>query len=426
MSFFLRIVSSSIEELVDSRVAVDGPLVVGREAGADLTLEDTSVSRRHARIEPDPGGVRVVDLDSGNGVWAGPERFKDRVVPAGGEFRIGSTIFTCQAATAAAAEPEDARWPPGQSVVVRIVEGGDKDTVGTAFVLGPGAATIGRSSDCAIRLQEHDISRQHAQLDVSSDGVRVTDLGSSCGLWLGPREVTTARLNPGQQFRVGAKIVLRCDPETAVAAEEEDPDATRYVSVPHAEADEAPSAAPAPTHDEPSPDDTVSDQDFGRTVVMPVPEFLQKGGWTIEQEGEAIEASAHRPFQLDDPDSAWYVVSGGLLIFTVGLEKGEPVGTRTHFLGIVEGQMCLGFDLKRYGVGSSFLAVAKQGTVLRRIPKSRLKELASDARHGETIASLVDAWVSEEASSGSWTTSSRLTISDTGIPCPIALPSRPR
>jgi NHLM bacteriocin system ABC transporter ATP-binding protein len=391
-TFFLRIVSSSLEELVGSRVAVEAPLVVGREAACDLALEDSSVSRRHVRVEPGPDGIRVVDLDSGNGVWVGPERIKDRVIPAGGEFRVGSTIFTCDA-PAAGDSTADSAWPADEPVVVRIVEGGEKDPVGREFVLKPGVTSIGRSAECAIRLHEHDISRQHAQLDVGRDGVRVTDLGSSCGLWVGTREVTTAQLDPGQSFRLGAKIVLRCDPQTAGAAEVGDPDATRYVSV-SAIDDTAEPAAVDDVRPRPGPDETVSDQDFGRTVVMPVPDFLRKGTWSLEREGEVVEASAHRPFQLDDPDAAWYVVSGGLLIFTVALEKGEPVGTRTHFLGIVPGQLCLGFDLKRYGVGSSFLAVAKQGTVLRKIPRARLEEMAGDPRRGPTIAGLVDAWIS--------------------------------
>jgi pSer/pThr/pTyr-binding forkhead associated (FHA) protein len=388
-AFVLRIVSTSLEELIGSRVVVDAPLVIGREAGCDLTLEDASVSRRHARVEPTPGGVRVVDLGSGNGVWVGPEQITDQVITAGGEFRVGSTIFACDAPAAAAAPAKGAAWPTGEPVVVRIVEGGDQDQEGREFVLQPGAATIGRAADCTIRLHENDISRQHAQLDVSPDGVRITDLGSSRGIWVGTREVTSTRLDPGQRFRLGAKIVLRCDPETADVTEEEDPDATRYVSVPTTGDDEA-----VPARAVPGPDDTISDQDFGRTVVMPVPDFIRKGPWTIDEEGEGIEASAHRPFQLDDPDAAWYVVGGGLLIFTVALEKGEPVGSRTHFLGIVPGQMCLGFDLKRYGVGSSFLAVAKQGTLLRKIPRARLEELAADTTHGATIAALLDAWIS--------------------------------
>jgi ATP-binding cassette subfamily C protein len=88
----------------------------------------------------------------------------------------------------------------------------------------------------------------------------------------------------------------------------------------------------------------------------------------------------------------WYVVNGGVLIFTVALEKGEPVG-RAHFLGVVAGQLLFGLDLRRYGVGSGFLAVAKQGTRLRKIPLARFRQLASDSGRRPVIAGLVDTWI---------------------------------
>src|SRR5690606_32172836 len=95
-------------------------------------------------------------------------------------------------------------------------------------------------------------------------------------------------------------------------------------------------------------------EDFSGTVVMPVPRELlaATSGERFEDEGEEIHVSGHRPFLLDDPNAAWYVVQGGILIFTVAIEQGQPVGTRTHFLGVLPGQAIFGFDLQRYGVGS--------------------------------------------------------------------------
>src|SRR4029453_8154879 len=88
-----------------------------------------------------------------------------------------------------------------------------------------------------------------------------------------------------------------------------------------------------------------------------------------------------------------FVGEGGIVIFPVALEKGEPVGTRTHFLGIVSGQVFFGFDLRRYNVGSGFLAVAKQGTKLRKLSLARMQQLAADPVQSAAIAPLVDAWV---------------------------------
>ena len=141
--------------------------------------------------------------------------------------------------------------------------------------------------------------------------------------------------------------------------------------------------------DAPRPASTSSATPF----VMPATAGMAEKARRIEEEGEPIEVSAHRPFLLDDVDSVYYVVEGGLLIFTVALEKGAPVGQRTHFLGIGAGQCCFGFDLKGYALGSGFLVVPKQGTKVRRMPVTRLQQLARLPQQGEGVAALLDTWV---------------------------------
>ena len=135
------------------------------------------------------------------------------------------------------------------------------------------------------------------------------------------------------------------------------------------------------------------EEEVGHTFVMPAMAGMAEKARRIEEEGELIEVSAHRPFLLDDVDSVYYVVEGGLLIFTVALEKGAPVGQRTHFLGIGPGQCCFGFDLKAYALGSGFLVVPKQGSKVRRMPVSRLQQLARMTQQGEGVAALLDTWV---------------------------------
>ena len=70
----IRIVASGTPQRKGEETSVSGPVTIGRDAACDLMLDDQSVSRRHARVERVEGGLRVVDLGSGNGVWMGPER----------------------------------------------------------------------------------------------------------------------------------------------------------------------------------------------------------------------------------------------------------------------------------------------------------------------------------------------------------------
>src|ERR1700687_1989523 len=47
----------------------DAPLVIGRGTDCDIRINDHSVSRRHARLQPSADGYYAVDLQSTNGTF---------------------------------------------------------------------------------------------------------------------------------------------------------------------------------------------------------------------------------------------------------------------------------------------------------------------------------------------------------------------
>ena len=124
----------------------------------------------------------------------------------------------------------------------------------------------------------------------------------------------------------------------------------------------------------------------------------------LEEDGEEIEANPHRPFLIDDPEKFYFVVSGGVMLFTVAVENGAPVGPRTHFLIVGQGQGFFGFDLSESTAGSGFLAVPKPGTRIRRMARSRLVQRVST--QPSEVADLVESWVSglikKMAVTGTW------------------------
>jgi pSer/pThr/pTyr-binding forkhead associated (FHA) protein len=72
---------------------IDGDVVIGRE-GADLTIEDPELSRRHARVRPVDGGVEVEDLGSTNGTFVNGARVTTpRRLTRGDVVRVGQTDF---------------------------------------------------------------------------------------------------------------------------------------------------------------------------------------------------------------------------------------------------------------------------------------------------------------------------------------------
>ena len=83
----------------------DGGLTIGREAGCDVVILATQVSRRHARIELNANGYAVVDTST-NGVWVNGARLQGtRPLARGDTIKVGPEEFRFHADAAAPAEP---------------------------------------------------------------------------------------------------------------------------------------------------------------------------------------------------------------------------------------------------------------------------------------------------------------------------------
>jgi two-component system, NtrC family, response regulator HydG len=76
-----------IEDLGTRRV------LLGKSVACDVKLEDREASRRHAALEMDALGVRIVDLDSTNGTWVNGVRVRDAYLPAQAVVQIGATTL---------------------------------------------------------------------------------------------------------------------------------------------------------------------------------------------------------------------------------------------------------------------------------------------------------------------------------------------
>lgn len=69
-------------------------IVMGRREGCDIVLNDTSVSRRHARLELHRGQYTISDLGSTNGTRVNGVKITTKVLEPGDVVALGTTVCT--------------------------------------------------------------------------------------------------------------------------------------------------------------------------------------------------------------------------------------------------------------------------------------------------------------------------------------------
>lgn len=79
---------------------------------------------------------------------------------------------------------------------------------GRRLMVPPRGATLGRSRDCDIVIEDQNVSRRHAELSPGADGWVISDLGSTNGTRLNGRTVHGAQpLEPGDEIELGSAFV---------------------------------------------------------------------------------------------------------------------------------------------------------------------------------------------------------------------------
>jgi pSer/pThr/pTyr-binding forkhead associated (FHA) protein len=69
------------------------PLHIGRGLAADLRLDESSVSRRHAILVPRPSGARILDDRSSNGTFVNGRRVQQADLCTGDVVVVGRVVL---------------------------------------------------------------------------------------------------------------------------------------------------------------------------------------------------------------------------------------------------------------------------------------------------------------------------------------------
>lgn len=107
-----------------------------------------------------------------------------------------------------ASEPELRPAPPAALVRLRVVEGPD---AGDDFEFGETHGTIGRRKDCIVELSDRNVSRVHAEIEVTSGQTVIYDRGSTNGTLVNGRRITRRKLNNGDRIGLGTSEIVYFD-----------------------------------------------------------------------------------------------------------------------------------------------------------------------------------------------------------------------
>jgi len=204
----------------------DGLTKVGSGPGLGLTLLSPSVSAHHCDIELTQGVARIkvthpthivtvnnlrvassIEFKNGDQLLlgevkvrvAGEEKPAFSFAPAGAPAT--APITAPSAAPAARREQEDdGRTKVRQALPKFMLRGVSGITFGKVFPLH-GTTVIGRQEGCDIHINSDEISRRHAELRPTPDGVMVEDLGSANGTWINDRRINREMLKAGDELR---------------------------------------------------------------------------------------------------------------------------------------------------------------------------------------------------------------------------------
>ena len=131
--FVLRCVAGS---LFGRNVPVHGVVTFGRAPECTVAVEDSGLSRLHARLLPGDGHLVLEDMGSSNGSFVNGRRVVRTEVRAGDEigldtlrFRVVSNVRDDASRAPAAATPSPRRWVPVVAALVAVL------AVAAGFVL---------------------------------------------------------------------------------------------------------------------------------------------------------------------------------------------------------------------------------------------------------------------------------------------------
>jgi len=185
---------------------------IGSSAEAAVVLTVPGITPEHCTIHVTQTGANLQVPAGGGPVEVNGKRVADLMaLRAGDTLMIGPVqarfmiVEVAKSASVPSGNPdEDSGATRVRMAVPKYVLRGVSGAVFSKVYPVAGPVVIGRAAECDISVPADEISRRHALVKPTPDGLSVEDLGSSNGTYINNKRVQHGFLNPGDELRLDA------------------------------------------------------------------------------------------------------------------------------------------------------------------------------------------------------------------------------
>ena len=183
-----------------------GVVRIGSALDADIALRDPDILPQHCELQVTPQGV-MLNVARGAAVTVN-QRPVDGLISLRTGDQIGFAGVQASILALDAPRPPSTSAPELDDVGATTVRAAlpkyalraqTGRMLGRSYPL-TGASIVGRAPDCQLRLDDSNLSRKHAKLIPTNDGVVIEDLGSTNGSFHNGKRVQRAVAQPGDEI----------------------------------------------------------------------------------------------------------------------------------------------------------------------------------------------------------------------------------
>jgi pSer/pThr/pTyr-binding forkhead associated (FHA) protein len=187
---------------------------IGSDPHSNIVLNRPGVLPQHCQLHVTPSGV-MLDVPHGTTVSVNGRQVDGLIALRPGDSvafdRVEARLASMEAAAAVRHQagmpgrmPDSANDDPGATAVRPVVpryvlRGVSGEAFGRTYPV-VGTTAIGRAPECDLRLDEAGMSRMHARLVPTDDGLLLEDLGSTNGSFINGKRVLRGEARVGDEI----------------------------------------------------------------------------------------------------------------------------------------------------------------------------------------------------------------------------------